>query len=69
MNPIKKDIKVINLTQLKILSDYFYNMGDYLDRALPEGRPKALTMTKLEESFLWAKEALAKEVKDEEAEA
>lgn len=35
-------------------------MGEFLDDVLPEGREKSLAITKLEESSMWSKAAVAR---------
>ena len=40
------------------ISNIFTDMHEYLEEYLPEGRERSLALTRLEESRMWAKEAI-----------
>lgn len=40
------------------LSNMFTDVSEYLEEYLPEGRERSLALTRLDESRMWAKEAI-----------
>lgn len=42
--------------------EFFGNLAVTMNRILPEGREKALVMTKLEEGMMWSNAAIARNV-------
>ena len=42
-------------------------LADHLDELLPEGREKALAITKLEETMFWANAAIARNITEKSA--